>query len=112
MIFLDAVLPDDPTPEEAFLFSQGQGGQLQPVMRLAQGLDVLTTFSDLIANVPDKEQSWQVVLVACVSGENGRMPTDEEVDGPMQVLEHTIRMGGNISAYVAFDRDGEQVQFG
>ncbi len=111
-VFLDAVLPEEHTPEEAFLFSQGQGGQLQPVMNLSADLDELTTFPNLVGNAPQKEQDWQVVVVACVSGENGKAPTAEEVDGPLQVLEHTIRMGGDLTAYVAFDRDGEHVQFG
>ncbi len=111
-VFLDAVLPENPTHEEAFLFSQGQGGQLQPVMNLSRELDVLTTFENLAAEVVQQEQSWQVVLVACVSGENGKAPTAEEVEGPLQVLEHTIRIGGDISAYTAFDRDGEHIQFG
>lgn len=111
-VFLDAVLPEEHTPEEAFLFSQGQGGQLQPVMNLSRDLEELTTFESLVSSTPDKDRSWQVVLIACVSGENGRAPTAEEVDGPMQVLEHTIRMGGDISAYIAFDRDGEHVRFG
>ena len=111
-VFLDAVLPEEHTPEEAFLFSQGQGGQLQPVMNLTKGLDELTTFENLAAEVAQQEQDWQVVLVACVSGEKGKAPTAEEVEGPLQVLEHTIRMGGDISAYTAFDRDGEHIQFG
>ena len=111
-VFLDAVLPEEHTPEEAFLFSQGQGGQLQPVMNLTKGLDELTTFENLAAEIAQQEQDWQVVLVACVSGEKGKEPTAEEVAGPLQVLEHTIRMGGDISAYTAFDRDGEHIQFG
>ncbi|MAF83409.1 MAG: ribonucleotide reductase subunit alpha [Gammaproteobacteria bacterium] len=111
-VFLDAVLPAEHTPEEAFLFSQGQGGQLQPVINLTRGLDELTTFENLAAEVAQQEQDWQVMLIACVSGENGKTPTAEEVAGPLQVLEHTIRMGGDISAYTAFDRDGEQIQFG
>ena len=111
-VFLDAVLPEEHTPEEAFLFSQGQGGQLQPVMNLTKGLDELTTFENMAAEVAQQEQDWQVVLVACVSGEKGKEPTAEDVAGPLQVLEHTIRMGGDISAYTAFDRDGEHIQFG
>jgi len=111
-VFLDSVLPEEHTPEEAFLFSQGQGGQLQPVMNLTKGLDELTTFENLAAEIAQQEQDWQVVLVACVSGENGKEPTAEDVAGPLQVLEHTIRMGGDISAYTAFDREGEHIQFG
>ncbi len=111
-VFLDAALPEEHTPEEAFLFSQGQGGQLQPVMNLSKELDELTTFENLAADTSQEGQDWQVVLVACVSGENGRAATAAEVEGPLQVLEHTIRMGGDISAYTAFDRDGEHIQFG
>ena len=111
-VFLNAVLPEEHTPEEAFLFSQGQGGQLRPVMNLTMGLDELTTFENMAAEVAQQEQDWQVVLVACVSGENGKAPTAREVKGPLQVLEHTILIGGDISAYTAFDRDGEHVQFG
>ncbi len=111
-VFLDAVLPEEHTPEEAILFSRGQGGQLQPVMNLGKDLDELTTFQSLVNEIAQKERDWQVVLVACVSGKNGKAPTPEEVEGPLQVLEHTIRMGGDISAYIAFDQDGEHIQFG
>jgi hypothetical protein len=110
-VFLDTVLPEEHTPEEEFLFSQGQGGQIQSVMNLTKDLDELTNFEDLVNEIAQRGQSWQVVLVACVSGENGKAPTAEEVAGPLQVLEHTIRMGGDISAYVAFDPDGDHVQF-
>jgi hypothetical protein len=111
-VFLDAVLPEEHTPEEAFLFSQGKGGQILPVMNLSKSLDELTTFEDLANEITAREQSWQVVVVACVSGENGTAPTAKEVEGPLQVLEHTIRMGGDISAYTAFDQDGDHIQFG
>ena len=110
-VFLDAVLPEEHTPEEAFHFSQGQGGQLQPVMNFAQDLNELTTFENLVQEVSQRGQDWQVVLVACISGENGKAPTAEEAKGPLQVLEHTIRIGGDISAYIAFDRDGGHIQF-
>jgi hypothetical protein len=111
-VFLNAVLPEEHTPEEAFLFEQGMGGQVLPVMRLSKLLDELTTFEALAAEVAQQQQDWEVVVVACVSGENGKAPTEEEANDPLQVLEHTIRMGGDISTYIGFDRDGDHVQFG
>ena len=111
-VFLDAVLPEEHTPEEEFLFSQGQGGQLQPVFHISKALDELTTFEALANEVSQKGQSWQIVMVAGVSGENGKLPTAKEVEGPMKVMEHTILRGGDISSYIAFDQDGEHVQFG
>ncbi len=111
-VFLNAVLPEEHTPEEAFLFQQGMGGQVLPVMRLSKTLDELTTFEALADEAAQQGQDWEVFVVACVSGENGKAPTEEEADGPLQVLEHTIRMGGDISAYIGFDRDGDHVQFG
>ncbi len=111
-VFLNAVLPEEHTPEEAFLFEQGMGGQVLPVMRLSKTLDELTTFEALADEAAQQGQDWEVFVVACVSGENGKAPTAEEVDGPLQVLEHTIRIGGNTSAYTAFGQDGYHVQFG
>jgi hypothetical protein len=110
-VFLKASLPEDHEGEEAIRFHSGQGGQLQPVMCVDKTLDELGNFSDLVTESEQMEQEWQIVLVACLSGRNGLMPSSDDATQPLKIMQHTVENGGDLSNYMAFDRAGLPVQF-
>jgi hypothetical protein len=111
-VFLKASLPKDHEGDEESRFHAGQGGQLQPVMCVDKTLDELGSFSDLVTESEKIEADWQIVLVASLSGRNGIAPSPEEADEPLKKILHTVETGGDLSRYIAFDREGSPLQFG
>jgi hypothetical protein len=111
-VFLKASLPKDHKNEEAVGFYSGQGGQLQPIMCVDKTLSELGVFSDLVAESERMEQDWQIVLVACLSGRNGVVPSSDDATQPLTMMLQTVENGGDLSKYMAFNRDGTPVQFG
>lgn len=111
-VFLRASLPEDYKEEEKTRFHSGEGGALQPVMCVDKGLDDLGTFADLAAEAERMEQDWHIVLVASLSGRNGVAPDSGEAEQPLGMMVETVRNGGDLSKYMAFERDGTPVQFG
>jgi len=75
-------------------------------------LDELDSFSDLVEESRQMEQDWQIVLVASLSGRNGVAPDSSEAEQALKMLIQTVEMGGDLSKYMAFDREGTAVQFG
>lgn len=111
-VFLKASLPENHKNEEASRFHSGRGGELQPIMCADKTLDELGNFSDLVEESRQMGQDWQIVLVAGLSGRNGVAPSSSEADQPLKAMVQTVEMGGDLSKYVAFDREGTSVQFG
>ncbi|MGB4812815.1 MAG: ribonucleotide reductase subunit alpha [Methylophilaceae bacterium] len=111
-VFLKASLPNDHESEEAIRFHSGQGGQLQPIMCVDKALDELGAFSDLVAESERMEQDWQIVLVACLSGVNGVLPSSDDATQPLTMMVQAVENGGDLSKYMAFDRNGTPVQLG
>lgn len=110
-VFLRASLPDDPEDEETRRFHSNQGGALQPIMCVDKRLDELGSFSDLVAESEKMEKDWQVVLLACLSGRNGVVPNTDAAVQPLKMMVQTVQSGGDLSKYMAFDRNGTPVQF-
>ena len=110
-VFLSSSLPKDFRDEEEASFNSGEGGELQPVMCTDKVLGDLSTFADLVAESKKTEQDWQIVLVASLSGRNGIAPNSEEAEKPLRMMMETVQTGGNLSKYMAFDREGTPIQF-
>jgi hypothetical protein len=111
-VFLRTSLPENYKDEEANRFYSGRGGELQPIMCVDKTLDELGSFSDLVEESKQMEQDWHIVLVAGLSGRNGILPDSSEADQPLKVMVQTVEIGGDLSKYAAFDREGTSVQFG
>ena len=111
-VFLKASLPEDHESEEAVRFHSGQGGQLQPVMCADKEVAELGSFSDLVKESEHMQQEWHIVLVACLSGRNGITPSPDDATQPLKIMLHTVENGGDLSSYMAFDREGAPIQFG
>jgi hypothetical protein len=75
-------------------------------------LDELNSFSDLVEESKQMEQDWQIVLVAGLSGRNGVAPDSSKAEQPLNMMVQTVEMGGDLSKYMAFDREGTFIQFG
>ena len=110
-VFLQASLSDDHNEEDKQRFNEGQGGELKAIMCVDKNLSELTHFADLVTESKQMEQEWNMVLVACLSGINGQFPSAKEAEEPLKNMVLTVQNGGALSKYLAFDRQGDLIQF-
>ena len=80
-------------------------------MCVDKDLDELSDFADLALEAEAMGQDWQIVLVACLDGRNGVAPSAEDALEPLKMMVQTVESGGDLSRYMAFDRDGVPMQF-
>ncbi len=110
-VFLQVALPDDHNDEDKESFQSGQGGELQAIMCVDKDLAELTDFADLVEESKQMEQEWSIVLIACLGGINGISPTAEQAEEPLKMMVKTVQSGGDLSKYLAFDKQGELLHF-
>ncbi len=111
-VFLKASLPEQHNDEEVSRFHAGQGGALRPIMCVDKPLDELGSFSDLATESEKMGQDWQIVLTAALSGRDGIAPNANDAELPLKMMIQTVENGGDLSRYLAFDRNGVLVHFG
>ena len=109
-VFTQPELPPDHTAEEARQFQAGKGGALTPKMVTDKAADELHDFTDLMEESRKTGQDWKIVFVAGLGGHGGVMPSPEEAQEPLKTMISSIQNGA-FSKYLAFDRNGELVQF-
>jgi hypothetical protein len=109
--FLGTSLPEGASEKETQRFYDSQGGHLQPIMVVDKDLNELSSFADLVEESKRIEQDWKIVLIACLAGQNGVAPTSEVAEEPLKHMVHTVQQGGDLSKYLAFDRNGDPVTF-
>lgn len=110
-VFLKVSLPKDHKDAEKSSFHSGQGGALEPVMCVDKTLEELDDFSALVKESEKMEQDWQLVLVASLPGKNGVVPDSVEAERSLKMMVDTVKHGGDLSKFMAFDRSGEPIQF-
>lgn len=111
-VFLKASLPKDPVAEEVSQFHSGQGGALQAIMCVDKTLDELGSFVDLVTESAQMGQEWDIVLAAGLAGINGVTPSSKDAERPLKAMIQAVESGGDLSKYMAFDKEGTPVQFG
>lgn len=111
-VFLNAELPKDASEEEARQFREGKGGNLRAVMCVDKDVADLTSFTDLVTESKEMGQEWCIVLIAGLSGKNGKPPTAEDAEKPLKTMINAVQSGKDLSAYMALDLEGNPVRFG
>ncbi|MCF6202583.1 MAG: hypothetical protein L3J59_02795 [Methylococcaceae bacterium] len=110
-VFLETFLSDDHNDEDKKRFQSGQGGELKAIMSVDKNLSELTNFTALVTESEQMEQEWSIVLVACLSGKNGNFPSSEEAEEPLKMMVQAVQNGGDLSKYLAFDKQGDLLHF-
>ena len=87
------------------------GGTLEPLMCVDKAPEELTSFAALVEEADTIRADWQIMLVAALAGQGGKAPEAAAVDRALQMMTHKIETGGDLSRYLAFDRDGAPIQF-
>ena len=80
-------------------------------MCVDKSLEELGSFSDMVKESEKMEQDWHIVLVASLSGRNGVAPDSVEAERSLKVMMESVEHGGDLSKFMAFDRNGEPVLF-
>lgn len=109
-VFTEAELADDCTDEERRRFEAGEGGALVPVMEVDKAPEDLADFAALAAESLQFGKPWAVVFVAALSGRQGIAPSEADVGQALDRMSEAIR-GGDLSAFIPFDREGHTIQF-
>jgi len=111
-VFLKTSLPEDCKGDEEARFNSNQGGMLEPVMCVDKVLEELGSFDDLVKESERIEKNWQIVLVACLSGKNGTVPSSDEATQSLEKMVGAVESGGDLSNFLAFNRNGDPIKFG
>lgn len=105
-VFTRAEIEPEATEAQRQAFEQGYGGLLTPIMCVDKAAGELTTFEDLVAESNKTEQAWDVMFAACLSNNQGTMPTSEDANKPLDAMIAAIN-NGMVSRYLAFNRNGD-----
>ncbi len=109
-VFTQPELPEGYTAAQNQGFQDGTGGVLTPRMCTDKALDELGDFADLVEESRHMGHDWKIVFVACLAGRAGVMPSADEAQEHLKTMVSSIQNGA-ISKYLAYDRDGDLVQF-
>ena len=110
-VFLKTSLPKNHKDDESERFHAGDGGALEPIMCVDKTLDELSNFADLVTESEKINGDWQIVLIASLGGQNGAVPSSDDATEPLKMMVQTVETGGNLSQFLAFDKDGQPIQF-
>ena len=110
-VFLEVTLPDNPNDEDKQRFESGQGGELTPLMCVDKDLEELTDFTALVTESEQINQDWSIVLVACLSGQNGLPTSSESVEKALKMMVQATHDSSAFSKFLAFDRQGVLLSF-
>lgn len=109
-VFTSAGLPDDHTKDQEKQFKARKGGTLTPVMCIDKLASERAGFASLAEESRQTEMDWDIVFVACMATRSGIAPNKEETEQPFKTMINSIQ-SGSVGSYLAFNRDGELVQF-
>ncbi|HAT32571.1 MAG TPA: ribonucleotide reductase subunit alpha [Janthinobacterium sp.] len=90
--------------------ASAQGRTLTPVMCVDKLADELSDFAALAEESRQMQAHWDVVFVASLGGKDGRPPGADEAESPLRKMITAIQEG-HIKGFLAFDRDGELLNF-
>lgn len=106
-VFTRAELPDHPSEEQRRRFEQGEGGVLTPVLCVDKAPDELSDMAALVAESRETGIDWDIVFVAALAGQDAEARAEQQLERMVESLKM-----GNISSFLAFDRQGEAVSIG
>lgn len=109
-VFAEAELPDAHTQGQQERFQSGEGGALTPVMCVDKLPGELSDFASLADESRHTGQRWDIVFAASLPGKDGAAPSSSDAERPLKMMIDSIHRGA-IEKFLAFDRNGDAVQF-
>jgi hypothetical protein len=108
--FAKAGLPNDAGQAEQQGFAENRGGTLTPLMCVDKLPAELSDFAALVKESQHTGTHWDVVFVSSMSGQDGKVPSSEDAEAALKKMVEAITTG-QIGAFLAFNREGELLQF-
>jgi len=111
LVFCQAELPEDATPQQRAEFAAGEGGVLVPVASVDKFPEMLGSFERLRTEAERMDLSWDIVFVAAME----RGPDTPEqvalVDRTLEALVEAVK-ASQVQSCVPFDTTGTVVALG
>lgn len=108
MVFTNAELPDDCTPQQRQEFEAGHGGALVPAMYADKSPDEIQNFAALKLESGQFQSQWHVVFVAALSGSNGNPPGSSDIEQTLERMVESVKLGV-LDNMIAFDTSGSAI---
>ena len=111
LVFAEAGVGADATPEQRAAFAAGHGGELTPTICVDKSPDEIASFESLVAESRQAGPPWAVVFAACLDGAIGAPPDSRAADAALRRMVERIRTGA-LGGMAAFDTSGRAVALG
>ncbi|XOV79880.1 MAG: ribonucleotide reductase subunit alpha [Aestuariibacter sp.] len=87
-----------------------QRGTISPVMMVDKTPDELSNFAHLMQEADGINANWDMVFIACLSGNGAASPTPEDIEYFLKQMAKDVEGGTNIHRYVVFDRKENPIE--
>lgn len=108
LVFAEASLPDNASPEQRAAFAAGYGGELAPTTCVDKTPDEIGSFAALVQEAAQFSPNWVIVFVAGAAGIGPKAPTSKDVEAHLQGMVEAIK-AGQLGNFIPFNRDGDAV---
>jgi len=81
-----------------------QKGTITPVMCVDKLPEEIKDFQSFVEEADQITKDWDVIIIAGLSGQNGKPPSTEEADPYLNQMTNALASGQDLSQYVIFDR--------
>lgn len=108
LVFAEASLPDNASPEQRAAFAAGHGGELAPTTCVDKTPDEIGSFAALVQEAAQFNPNWVIVFVAGAAGIGPKAPTSKDVEPHLQGMVEAIK-AGQLGNFIPFNRDGDAV---
>ncbi|MEZ5525378.1 MAG: hypothetical protein R3E62_10530 [Pseudomonadales bacterium] len=85
--------------------SKKQRGTITPVMCVDKLPEEIDSFEALVAEADSINTGWNFIIIAGLSGNQGKAPTPEEADPYLNQMVNGLAAGESLSRYIVFDRE-------
>lgn len=109
-VFVSAELPEDASEAERQRFEENAGGSLKPVLCVDKLPEELSDFAALREESERTGVAWDLLFAAALPGQAGITPNADEAEQPLKMMVSAIETG-NVGRFLAFDRNGQTVDF-
>ena len=108
LVFANADLPDDATPEQRAGFEQGAGGALVPIVCVDKTPDEIGNFERLSKEAAQFGTPWRVLFASSMSGAGDAPPTSKAAEPVLDGMVDAIKQG-MFANMIAFDNSGAAI---
>ena len=91
-------------------FEENAGGSLKPVLCVDKLPEELSDFAALREESERTGVAWDLLFAAALPGQAGITPNADEAGQPLKMMVSAIETG-NVGRFLAFDRNGQTVDF-